>query len=117
MSEAQWERVFRAAHLRTDGTCPYGCVLPDLPRPEWTADVYEAYGPGPRRDPVATGVEPRSSVKLHVVRGVPALPPPLFATYRDAVFASGEFEIGRGRGMKTVRVQRGLAVRLVFVPR
>ncbi len=120
ISEAQWERVFRAAHLRPDGTSPYGVVVESevyshMRCPEWTADGYDAdaYSEGSRVDPV----EPVTSRgQLRVVRGVPPLPPPHFATYREAANADGGFEIPSSGGGLFAGAESGIRIRAVFVP-
>jgi formylglycine-generating enzyme required for sulfatase activity len=114
-TEAQWERVFRATHFRRDGACPYG-VITDTKVPEWTADAYDcdAYGGGPRRDPSAA----ESDKKLHVVRGIPVLPPPHFAIYREAALPNARFELEPlGSYPQVADPYDGVGVRLVFVPR
>ncbi len=114
-AEAQWERVFRAAHLRRDGACPYG-VVANSRVPEWADDAYDAdaYGPGPRRDPLVA----RSDAELRVVRGVTSLPPPHFAIYREASLATIGFELVDGGGaLKSADPYHGIGVRLIFVPR
>lgn len=114
ITEAQWERVFRAALVTKDGHSPYGPKL-DPQRPEWTADRYDAaaYGDGaPRRDPTgpAEGAQ-------RVVRGVPGLPLTLRAVYREAATDDGSFEVpSTWWGHRTVRHEQGVAVRAVFLP-
>ncbi|MBI3724478.1 hypothetical protein HY251_11070 [bacterium] len=109
VSEAQWERVFRAAYLRPNGISPYG-VVPCRDRPEWTSDHYSAlaYDGGPRRDPCVAGAR-----GLHSVRGVPHLPAPYFALYREAARTDGSFNVGEG---KTARHEAGIAARPVYLP-
>jgi hypothetical protein len=87
-TEAQWERVRRAA-LLTPGRCIYGV---ETGPPEWARDFYDstAYGDGaPRLDP--TG--PAAGEDL-VVRGVvePTLPFTARATYRESADAAGNYE-------------------------
>lgn len=112
ISEAQWERVFRAANVRKDGLSPYGPRL-DALRPEWTADRYDSagYGDGPRRDP--TGAPDGD---LWVVRGVPGLPPDIQPVYREAARDDGGFEVGGFLRRRRVRHEHGIAVRPVFQP-
>lgn len=112
VSEAQWERVFRASHFRRDRMNLYG-VTADVDRPEWTADVYaaDAYGGGPRRDPVIAGAS-----GMRVVRGVPKLPAPVFALYREAADLNGRFSLDGRIFSKSVTHENGIAARPVFVP-
>jgi formylglycine-generating enzyme required for sulfatase activity len=119
ITEAQWERVFRAGYLRPDGTSPYDAVRSTTKSPEWTADAYNAlaYASGPRRDPVASGGASPADT-LRVVRGVAELPPPHFAIYREAALSSGEFEVQTARGATSSgRSVNGFGIRLVFAPR
>lgn len=129
ITEAQWERVFRAALLRKDGLSPYGPRL-DRERPEWTADRYDpaAYGAGPRRDPTgpalratsATGPSGGRSTFTEgdpwVVRGVPGLPPELRPLYREAAREDGYFEVQGRWGSRWVPHEQNVAVRAVFLP-
>lgn len=111
ISEAQWERVFRAGHWRRDGASPYGA------RPcgaEWTQDRYDpgAYAGGARRDPTGP-----AKGDLRVVRGAASnLPPPLFASYREAARTGGSFDVGRGGATRWVRNEPGIRARPVFLP-
>lgn len=109
-TEAQWERVFRAAHLRADGTNPYGAEL-DPRRPEWTADRYDPgyYDRSPRQDPPGPAAAEASEA---VVRGVPGLAAPYRAIYREAVALDGWFDVDGRR----VRHEDGIALRAVFLP-
>jgi len=111
VSEAQWERVFRASYLRRDGASPYGALPSD--RPEWTADSYDpaAYSSGPRRDPAGSGSGP-----LRVVRGVPTLKAPEFALYREAARPDGTFRLGWRLFGRWVSHEPGIAARVVLVP-
>jgi formylglycine-generating enzyme required for sulfatase activity len=118
VSEAQWERLARAALLRPDGALPYGLAWPT--GLEWTADRYDpaAYD-GPRRDPLVTG----APGDLVAVRGMPGLPRGVVATYREAATADGRFEVETLRkrlrsrpGTRTLAHERGVAFRPVFVP-
>lgn len=118
VSEAQWERAFRASHLRADGESPYGVEMPapapTATPPEWTADHYDpaAYDGGPRRDPLVKGTadQPR------VIRGIASLPPPYFALYRDAARDDGAFEVGGSLLTSLARTGIGITLRPVFVP-
>ena len=113
ISEAQWERVARAGYGRPDGANPYGVML-DPRRPDWTLDAYDpdAYRDGARRDPLAVG----DAAALRVVRGVPGLPPPLQATYREAARPDGSFEVGGWLRGRVVRHEESLVVRPVLAP-
>ncbi|MCO5171907.1 MAG: formylglycine-generating enzyme family protein [Planctomycetes bacterium] len=111
ISEAQWERVFRAGHWRPDGASPYGARACGA---EWTQDRYDpaAYAGGARRDP--TGPE---AGDLRVVRGAATnLPAPLFATFREAASPGGSFDVGKGTTSRWVRHEPGVFARPVFVP-
>lgn len=115
VSEAQWERAFRAAYLCSDGVSPYG-VSPDPDgHPEWTVDHYEStfYDRSPRQDPVATSAQKGD---LRVVRGVSVAPVPQYAVFREAVREDGHFPVGNFLTRRWVPHDGGLAVRLVFVP-
>jgi formylglycine-generating enzyme required for sulfatase activity len=113
ISEAQWERVFRAEYLRPDGANPYGVRRAGARTPpEWTLDRYDAdyYDTSPRRDPPGS-----DKGKLFVVRGV-RLPDPVFAIYREAAKPDGRFQLG-GRIMgRDVSNEEGIAMRPVFLP-
>lgn len=109
-TEAQWERVFRASHLRADGKSPYGAEL-DRDRPEWTADRYDPgyYARSPKKDPPGPAAREANE---HVVRGVPGLTAPYRAIYREAVAPDGSFAIDERRA----RHEQGIAARAVFLP-
>ncbi|MBX3468522.1 MAG: hypothetical protein KF878_16740 [Planctomycetes bacterium] len=110
ITEAQWERVFRAALGRPDGASPYGAKPCGA---EWTQDRYDpaAYGGGPRRDPPGS-----TTGELRVVRGAAGLPPPLFATFREAARIDGTFDVGKGTTSRWVRHEPGVHARPVFLP-
>lgn len=109
-TEAQWERVFRAAYLRSDGVSPYGVRRPER-GPEWLADYFDAgyYDHSPRHDP--TGPE---QGELRAVRGVPAIPDPQYAVFREAARFDAQFPVGRRE--RWVPRRGGIYCRAVFVP-
>jgi formylglycine-generating enzyme required for sulfatase activity len=110
-SEAQWERAFRAAYLRPDGTSPYGVLrAPDVP--EWIADAWapDWYARSPRLDPAGPG-----EGELRVVRGAPGLPDPEWALFREAASLDGQFQVGGLLRTRWVRHEGGIALRPVFV--
>ena len=112
ISEAQWERVFRAAHLRPDGVSPYGVRRAERAA-EWTRDGYdpEWYSSAPRLDPVSP-----AGGELFVVRGAPGLPEPHWALFREAARADGRFQVGGLVRTRWVQHEHGIAVRPVFEP-
>lgn len=110
ITEAQWERLARAALADPKGEGPYAVTIRG--RLEWTADEYDprAYG-GARRDPQVAG----AGGDLRVVRGVP-VPFAVAATYREAARVDGTFEVkGRWRA-RAVAHERGIVLRPVLVP-
>lgn len=115
ISEAQWERVFRAAYLRPDGRSPYGVERAEQrpPVPEWVADGYDpdGYANLGRLDPVGA-----QGAGLHVVRGVPGLPDPMWALFRDAARGDGSFQVGGLLRTRWVQHEHGIAIRPVFLP-
>jgi hypothetical protein len=117
-TEAQWERVFRACYLRPDGACPYGAVRSKHEMPEWTRDRYHPdwYRRSPRRDPAGPAAH-ESHAQTFVVRGVPYLPDPEFALYREAAKADSRFDVGdAGGSTRWVQHEHGIALRPVFLP-
>lgn len=117
-TEAQWERVFRASYLRPDGVCPYGAARSRQEMPEWTRDRYHPdwYGRSPRRDPTGPAAD-ESHAQTFVVRGIPYLPDPEFALYRDAAKPDGSFDVGdEGGSTRWLTHEHGIALRPVFIP-
>lgn len=124
ISEAQWERVARAAQGSPGGRTPYG-VSHGERELEWTLDAYDprAYVAGTRRDPVVVAAGDRAEqgiaaadwTELRVVRGVP-LPAPVFATYREAARLDGSFEVSGWVRSRVLSTNLGIGVRPVFVP-
>ncbi len=114
ISEAQWERVFRASLFRKDLVNPYGATL-DSERVEWMLDEYdpEAYAAGPRRDPVVAG----TGSGFHSVRAIPKLGTREGVLYREAADENGRFEMQRGLlSTKYAGHEAGFVARPVFVP-
>lgn len=117
-TEAQWERALRACYLRPDGACPYGALRSKHEMPEWTADRYHPdwYARSPRRDPTGPAAHD-SHAQTFVVRGVPFLPDPEYALYREAAKTDGSFDVGEPGGRtRWLQHEHGIALRPVFLP-